>query len=269
MSKLPAAGRHQNIVSLVNGGHGMSIAAMAEAFGVSTETVRRDLVALERNGALRRVYGGAIPSDRKAPLEERVLMERAGKQAIGRRVASLIEADQWIFMTGGSSVLAVAEAMRDGPTVSVMTNMPAIGEALQAGQRHRVHFTGGEYNASAKMLMGDEVFDAIENCSFDLSIVGVYGLDERFGLVEETRHNMRLKLQIVSQSRDAIYVADHTKIGAPGRYQSIPFKDIGTFVTDEQLAPHFTALLAEAGTNVLYPDTAVNSLPAAEAHDHE
>lgn len=273
MSKLPAAGRHQTIVSLVNGGQGMSIAAMAETFGVSTETVRRDLVALERSGALRRVYGGAIPSDRKAPLEERVLMERAEKQAIGRKVASLIEADQWIFMTGGSSVLAVAEAMRDGPTVSVMTNMPAIGEALEAGKRHRVHFTGGEYNASSKMLGGDEVFDALENCSFDLSIVGVYGLDERFGLVEETRHNMRLKTQIVRQSRDAIYVADHTKIGAPGRYQSIPFADIGTFVTDQVLETRFTALLAEAGTRIFYPDTLDESgshfPPQDKSPDHE
>lgn len=255
MSKLPAAGRHQNIINLVNDGHGMSINAMAETLGVSTETVRRDLVALERGGALRRVYGGAIPSDRTAPLSDRVLMERPEKQAIGRKVASLIKADQWIFMTGGSSVLAAAEAMRDGPTVCVMTNMPAIGEALEAGKRHKVYFTGGEYDASSKMLLGDEAFDALKNCSFDLSIVGVYGVDEKFGLVEETRHNMRLKTQIVRQSRDAIYIADHTKIGAPARYQSIPFSEIGTFVTDQALAPNFAALFDEAGTTVLYPET--------------
>jgi len=267
VSRLPAAGRHQNIVSLVNGGHGVSIASMADTFGVSTETVRRDLVALERSGALRRVYGGAIPSDRKAPLEERVQMERAEKQAIGRTVASLIGADQWIFMTGGSSVLAVAEAMLAGPTVSVMTNMPAIAEALQAGQRHRVHLTGGEYNASSKMLLGDEVFEAIANCSFDLSIIGVYGLDERFGLVEESRHNMRLKKQIVGQSSNSIYVADHTKIGAPGRYQSIPFSAIGTLVTDDRLDPRFAELLS--GAQVLYadPHDKASSLPA-QSPDH-
>lgn len=273
MSKLPAAGRHQNIINLVNGGHGMSINAMAETLGVSTETVRRDLVMLERDGALKRVYGGAIPSDRTAPLSERVMMERPEKQAIGRKVASLIKADQWIFMTGGSSALAAAEAMRDGPTVSVMTNMPAIGEALDAGKRHKVYFTGGEYDASSKMLLGDEVFDALRNCSFDLSIVGVYGVDEEFGLVEESRHNMRLKTQIVRQSRDAIYLADHTKIGAPARFQSIPFSEIGTFVTDKQLAPNFSALFDEAGTTVLYPDTSNQIVLAAtqtpESSDNE
>jgi len=254
MSKLPAAGRHQTIVSLINGGNGMSVAAMAEAFGVSTETVRRDLVALERSGVLRRVYGGAIPSDRRAPLEDRVQMARAGKQAIGRKVASLIEADQWIFMTGGSSVLAVAEAMRDGPTVSVMTNMPAIGEALQSGQRHRVHLTGGEYEASSKTLVGDEVLEALTDCSFDLAIVGVYGLDVGFGLVEENRHKMKLKKEIVARSRDHIYLGDHSKIGAPGRYQSIPFEQIRTLVTDIELDEIFTRRLTEAGAVILYPE---------------
>ncbi|MCI4186798.1 DeoR/GlpR family DNA-binding transcription regulator [Dickeya dianthicola] len=239
----------------------MSIVAMAETLGVSAETVRRDLVALERDGMLRRVYGGAIPSDRTAPLSDRLLMERKEKQAIGRKVASLIKAEQWIFITGGSSSLAVAEAMRDGPTVSVMTNMPDIGEALEAGKRHKVYFTAGEYDSSSKMLLGDEVFDALRNCSFDLSIVGVYGIDTAFGLVEDSRHNMRLKTQVVGQSRDAVYIADHTKIDAPARYQSIPFSQIGTFITDRLLSPNVFALFEEAGTKVLYPDSSDTNMP--------
>ncbi|HEV7719177.1 MAG TPA: DeoR/GlpR family DNA-binding transcription regulator [Arsenicitalea sp.] len=253
MSKVPAASRHQTIVRLINGGSGMSVSAIAETFGVSTETIRRDLVALERGGSVQRVYGGAVPSDRGAPLDERVNMARAGKQAIGDLVAAMIEADQWIFMTGGSSVLAVADAMRNGPAVSVMTNMPAIGEALQAGQRHKVILTGGEYNSVSKILVGDEVFEAVKDCSFDLSIVGIYGLDPSYGLVEKTKHNMRLKNQIVAQSRSSIFVGDHTKIGALGRYRSVPFSRIDMLVTDEQLGEPFVQLLSEAGGSILYP----------------
>lgn len=252
MSKLPAASRHQTIVSLINGGHGMSISAIAEALGVSTETIRRDLMVLERGGALQRVYGGAIPPSREAALDERVNMARAGKEAIGRRIAEMITADQWIFMAGGSSVLAVAEAMRNGPAVTVMTNMPAIGEALQAGPRHKVILTGGEYDHVGKTLTGDEVFEAINHCSFDLSIIGVYGLDAEFGLVERTRHNMQLKTRLVEQSRACIYAADRTKIGAPGRYRSIPFSRVETFVTDAALPEPFGRLLGEAGADVFY-----------------
>lgn len=254
MSKLPAASRHQTIIRLINGGSGMSISAIAETFGVSTETIRRDLVALERGGSLQRVYGGAIPSGREAALDERMNMERAEKQAIGDLVAAMIQPDQWMFMTGGSSVLAVAQAMRNGPPVTVMTNMPAIGEALQAGLRHKVILTGGEYDYNGKTLLGDEVFEAIKNCSFDLSIIGVYGLDAEYGLVERTKHNMRLKNRLAAQSRACVYVADHTKIGAVGRYRSIPFAEIETFVTDKPLEEPFARLLTEAGASVLYPE---------------
>ncbi|MEZ2127996.1 MULTISPECIES: DeoR/GlpR family DNA-binding transcription regulator [unclassified Sinorhizobium] len=254
MSKLPAASRHQTIIRLINGGSGMSISAIAETFGVSTETIRRDLVALERGGSLQRVYGGAIPSGREAALDERVNMERAEKQAIGNLVAAMIQPDQWMFMTGGSSVLAVAQAMRNGPPVSVMTNMPAIGDALQAGSRHKVYLTGGEYDSVGKTLLGEEVLEAIKNCSFDLSIIGVYGLDADYGLVERTKQNMKLKNRLAAQSRASIYVADHTKIGAFGRYRSIPFADIETFVTDKPLEEPFARLLTEAGASVLYPE---------------
>ncbi|ARS65905.1 DeoR/GlpR transcriptional regulator [Sinorhizobium meliloti] len=254
MSKIPAASRHQTIIRLINGGSGMSISAIAETCEVSTETIRRDLLTLERGGSLQRVYGGAIPLGREAALDERVNMERAEKQAIGNLVAGLIQPDQWIFMTGGSSVLAVAQAMRNGPPVTVMTNMPSIGEALQAGLRHRVILTGGEYDSGGKTLVGDEVFDAVRNCSFDLSIIGVYGLDAEYGLVERTKHNMKLKTWLSAQSRSNIYVADHTKIGAVGRYRSIPFADIETFVTDKSLDEPFAVLLTEAGASVLYPE---------------
>jgi DeoR/GlpR family transcriptional regulator of sugar metabolism len=269
MSKVPAAGRHQTIIRLINGGGGMSISAIAETFGVSTETIRRDLVALERGGSLQRVYGGAIPSGREAALDERMNMERAAKQAIGNLVAAMIEPDQWMFMTGGSSVLAVAQAMRNGPPVSVMTNMPAIGDALQAGARHRVILTGGEYDSTSKTLNGDEVFEAIRNCSFDVSVIGVYGLDADHGLVERSKHNMQLKTRLAAQSRANIYVADHTKIGAFGRYRSIPFAEIETFVTDKPLAEPFAELLSEAGASVLYAEHFVESTDGAQPQSTE
>jgi len=264
MSKVPAASRHQTIIRLINGGSGMSISAIAETFGVSTETIRRDLVALERGGSLQRVYGGAIPSGREAALEERVNMEKAEKQAIGNLVAAMIQPDQWIFMTGGSSVLAVAQAMRNGPPVTVMTNMPAIGDALQAGERHKVILTGGDYDWNAKTLFGDEVFSAIQKCSFDLSIIGVYGLDAEYGLVERTKHNLELKTRLAAQSRSSIYVGDHTKIGAVGRYRSVPFADIETLVTDMPLEEPFRSLLTEAGASVFYPEQSAEKAEISE-----
>lgn len=255
MSKLPAAGRHQSMIRLIADTNGMSIAVIAAKFGVSQETVRRDLAFLERQGELQRVYGGAIPADRSAPLEVRVSMEREEKMAIGRLVAEMIGPNQWIFMTTGSSVLSVAQAMRNGPPVCVMTNFPAIGDALQAGPRHKVTFTGGQYNSLHKTLEGVEVFDAIRRCTFDVVIIGVYGLIADYGMVDDTSENMRLKSRLVEQSRRVICVGDHTKIGAPGRYQSVPFGKMDTFVTDKPVPDQLDHIFKEAGVKVILPPT--------------
>src|SRR5690606_20526116 len=158
-------------------------------YGVSTETIRRDLAQLERTGDIQRVYGGAMPADRDAPVTQRQHMTRAGKSAIGSLVSNMVEKDQFIFITGGSTSLAVAGAMLAGPAVKVLTPMPAIGDALNAGLRHQVILTGGEYNSNSGVAQGQEVLDAISACTFDLAIMGIYGLEENYGLVETSYFN--------------------------------------------------------------------------------
>lgn len=255
--RVPAASRQSAIIELINNGHGMSIAAMASLCGVSTETIRRDLSQLKRDGIIQRVYGGAVPIDRTVPMSERRYMIRAGKRAIGRLVSEMIQKDQWIFITGGSTGLAIAEAMLNGPAVSVMTPMPAIADALNSGSRHRVVLTGGQYDAGSGVTTGDEVLSAISPCTFDLAIISIYRLDTSYGLVEVNRFNMLLKQSLMACSRRAIFVGDHTKMGEVGCYRSVPFSDIGTLVTDQAPFEPVAERLRQAGTIVVhpYPDT--------------
>lgn len=253
MVKIPAASRQSTIIELVNNGHGMSITAMASLCGVSTETIRRDLAQLERDGTIQRVYGGAIPTDRAAPVSERHNMIRGGKRAIGRLVADMVEKGQWIFMTGGSTGLAIAEAMLSGPPVNVMTPMPSIADMLHAGSRHHVVLTGGQYNARSGVTTGEEVLEAIAPCTFDLAIIGIYGLDASYGLVEISRFNMLLKQRLAAQSRRAIFMGDHTKMGEVGRYRSVPFSGIETLVTDKPVREPLAGRLRQAGTTIIHP----------------
>lgn len=253
MTKQTAASRQQSILDMINGGQGPSVGAMAEMFNVSSETIRRDLLALEQGGALRRIHGGALPSGPIAPLDDRVSTARSEKRAISAIAASIAKEGQWVFIAGGSTALALAEAMRDGPPALVMTNMPAIGDALQSGRRHQVHITGGDYDSSNKTLTGDKVLEAIRGCSFDVAFMGIYGVDLEFGLVERSVHNRQLKIQLVEQSRQSVFVGDHTKIGATGGYRSIPFDRIQTFVTDKPLEQPFQQRFTDSQTKILHP----------------
>ncbi|PBB24546.1 DeoR/GlpR transcriptional regulator [Mesorhizobium sp. WSM4307] len=253
MTKLPAASRLQAIADLLRAGEGIGIAAMAERFSVTMETIRRDLVILEKDGLLTRVHGGAIPVSRAAPLSSRLASLSAEKAVIGKLAAQTVARDGWIFITHGSTALAVAKALNDGPAVSVMTNMPAIAEVLQSGIKHRVTVTGGEYDYANGALMGEQVLEAISECIFDTAVIAAYGVDPVHGLVESSKYLQRFKRLLFERSRRRIFVADHSKFGASGAYVSVSLSDIGTIVTDEPPPAAFADGFKDAGVRVVYP----------------
>lgn len=252
MPRLPAALRQQAIVEMITEGAGAAISAIAVTCDVSEETVRRDLLQLEKDGVVRRVYGGAVPADRKAPIAERLASGNREKAAIAKLVSKIVTADQWVFITGGSTTIAIAQQLRKGPPLKVMTNMHAIAEALQGGE-HKVILTGGEYIPSSGCMAGPEVTAAIRQCTFDLSIIGIYGFDPDHGLVELDRYHQDLKRTLLAHSREAVFVGDNTKFGALGRYCSVPISEIKTVVSDRMPGGRAADALHAAGVSILAP----------------
>ena len=254
MSRMFAVRRQQQILRLIQDGSDLSVGAIAAEFGVTTETVRRDLKALEGTGRLRRVYGGAVPVGRDSPpLADRLVDNAEGKQAIGRLVAGLVSDDQLIYMSSGSTVLAVAQALAGGPRLTVMTHMPPVAEVLAAGGRNTVILTGGVYDPQHRALTGEAVPEAVTDRIFDLAIVGAYGLDPDFGLVDEPKYMFALKRRLKHQSRRCIWVADRTKFGRSGRFQTLTFQDLDVVVTDIRPPDAYHRRLVDAGVEVLWP----------------
>lgn len=253
MLRLTAASRQQALAEMIDAGTGITISNIAESYGVSTETIRRDLLQLERDGLIKRVHGGAVPLGREAPIARRMQDNAEEKRQLAKLVPPLLVTGQWVFITGGSTTLEVARELSRGPSLSVLTNMPAIAEALQGPARHRILLTGGEYAHEDGALMGPQVFDAIDECVFDTSIVGVYGLDEEHGLMEAEKHYQRLKQRILARSRKIIFVADQSKFGTSGNYCSAPLDRIDTLVTDAEPPPSLARRLREAGVRVIHP----------------
>lgn len=254
MSRMLAVRRQQQILHLIQGGSDMSIGAIAAEFDVTTETVRRDLKVLEDEGRVRRVYGGAIPIGQASPpLADRVAENAEGKEAIGRLVAGLVSENQMIYMASGSTVLAVARELVSRPKLTVMTHMPAVAEAVAAQGKHTAILTGGVYAPSHGALTGDAVPKAVKNRIFDLSIVGVYGLDPDFGLVDDPKYLFTLKRRLKRQSRRCIWLADRTKFGRSGHYRTLPFEELDVVVTDVRPSEAYVKRLTDAGVELLWP----------------
>ena len=262
MGRTLAVNRHQQIIDRANAGAELSVSAMAAEFGVTPETVRRDLVTLEAQGRLRRVFGGAVPIGRQGlPAEDRAMTNPAGKEAIGAIVAGLVRPEMWVYLDSGTTALAVARALATGPSLRVLTHMPAIAEALtvheQAG--HHVELTGGVYNARHRRLRGNAILDAVRDRRFDLSIIGVHGITLDDGVIDWSEAAFRLKRLLMSRARRCIWLAAAEKFGVSAYHRTAPFEDLDTLVTDRPPPPAFRSRLGDAGVTVLLPDRAVDA----------
>ena len=251
-----AVNRHQQILDRAKAGAELSVSAMAAAFGVSAETVRRDLVTLEAQGRLRRVFGGAVSIGRESPpVDDRATTNAAGKEAIAAIVAGLMEPGMWVFVDSGTTALTAARALAAGPPLHVLTHMPAVAEALALREDagHHVELTGGVYNARHRRLMGPTVHDAVRDRKFDLAILGIHGMTIEDGVLDWGNEPFRLKRLLLQRARRCIWLADAPKFGRSAHHRTAAFEDLDTLVTDKPPPAAFHDKLHDAGVTVLQP----------------
>lgn len=254
MPSQPAAARQYRILQLFSEGETPAIGSMAETFGVSTATIRRDLKELDKQGKLHRVYGGALPIGAPAqqPLSVRLGEAAPTKLAIGRLVAGLVRRDQWVFVGGGSTTVVTARCLAAGPPLRVITHMPAIADVMIERGKHRVLLTGGEYDPKYRNLVGNIVFDILSDRAFDIAILGAYGVDETRGIVDNNEFGHRLNRFLMQRSRRTVWVMDASKFGRPSHLCTAAFGTIDTIVTNQAPPAGIARRLAETDATVIW-----------------
>ena len=268
MSRRFPATRQQQILEKLWTGSDVNVAAVAEEFGVSTETVRRDLKARERAGKLRRSYGGALPVEHGlSPLNRRVGEFAEAQDAIGQAAADMVEEGQWIYFGSGSTALAAARRMAGGVPLNVMTHMPAIADALAAGTGHRIFLTGGEYDPENGILHGERALEDVRERCFDLAVLGAHGIDLDNGIVDGFEFLFRLNRLVLKRAERCIWLADSEKFGRKLHFCTAPFEAAETLITDRAPPAAFGEALARARVALVTPETAGGPRRARAVHE--
>lgn len=251
-----AATRQRRILDLLETTEEIQVAALSDRWGVSQETIRRDLKALEQAGKLERVYGGAVLRRNLSPepYPSRIKTLRTEKERIADLCmdAASIEDGQLVFIGGGSTTLPVAERLADGATARFVTNTIDIASALARSGRHEVTLTGGTINYEHELLTGFDTLNAIALRVFDLVITGTNAIDADLGLTEDIELEAQLHRNLSERTRKYIILADHTKFGRRGHFSSLPFTAIESIITDAPPAGPFIRALERSGVRVVW-----------------
>lgn len=211
--------RRQELAQLVDARGFVRVTDAADELGVSEVTIRGDLSALERRGAVIRVHGGAMPSAafRESTLEASLDRDASAKLAIGREAASLVHSGQAIYVDAGSTAMALAEALverRDLHDLVVVTSGLTIALALeQAVPRFTVIVTGGTLRPLQHSLVNPFAAPMLASLRLDTAFIGCNGIHRDHGVTNLNLPDAEIKSLVMSTTRRSVLLADATKIG--------------------------------------------------------
>jgi DeoR/GlpR family transcriptional regulator of sugar metabolism len=227
--------RRQAILRKLTAHGEVGFADLAEEFGVSEMTIRRDLETLEAEGLTRRVRGGAISVVSRSyepPFAIRATTEQDAKTAIGRSAAGLINDGDTIIIDVGTTTLELARALHGRHGLTVVTASLPVAIELGTDPDIRVVVTGGQVRHGELSLTGGMAEDAFTTMNCDLAFIGVAGVCAVPGLTEYNPDDARVKRAAIRAARRVIVLADRSKLGRTAFSTVAPLSAADVVVTD-------------------------------------
>jgi len=248
--------RQQAIAGLVTQRGRVAVTAVAEHFGVTTETVRRDLAVLERAGMLRRVHGGAVPAG-TLTMTEPGLGERRGtrieaKRRIAAAALGLLPGQHGsVILDGGSTTAALADVIPgDRPLVAVTNSVP-IAARLAGSSATTLHVLGGRVRGITQTAVGDATLRALTDLRADVVFLGTNGISTGHGFSTPDDAEAAVKRAMAQAGQRVVVLGDSSKIGHEHLVRFATVEDVDVLVTDDEADPAVVAELEFSGIEVL------------------
>ncbi|WP_328716234.1 DeoR/GlpR family DNA-binding transcription regulator [Halomonas elongata] len=224
--------RQQQLMARLANGEQLVAQDLAVEFGVSLDTIRRDIIALERQGKAQRVRGGAVSTaPAAAPLQHRITVHQRALDAIAERASKSIDDADTLLLDGGTTVLSLAERLQPKPGLLVMTPSPWVAVACQKNGVD-VFMLGGQLSVRGGVNVGDSALLAAASLYADVAVLGACGLDAEFGLSVDDFQEAHLKHAMSRAAKRTLVLASREKVGRRARHRAIALEDIDCLITD-------------------------------------
>lgn len=249
-----AAERHEAILERARAQGRVEVGALADSLGVTVETVRRDLTALERFGVVRRVHGGAIPVERltlEPTVASRETHRSEQKQRIAARAIEEIPDGGSILLDSGTTTLAIASLLPLDRSITVVTNAFAIAARLADVSGIELMLLGGRIRTRTGAAVGQWATGALRDMYIDVAFLGTNGFSVERGFTTPDQDESAAKRAMVAASQRVIVVADSSKAGQVHLHRFADANEVAMLVTDSSLDDDTTEDFDAAGVEVV------------------
>lgn len=250
---LPAL-RHTRLIETLRERGQATVNELVALFGVSHDTIRRDLDLLERRGLLVRTHGGAVDSDRlvrlDSPLLDRMDEHIDAKRRIGAAAAALIRDGETLIVNGGSTVCQFGAALGERRDLTVVTNNLRLPPAVPDSAIGAIHILGGTYWPQFQVTIGPVGFAPAAGIHADTAILGCSGVSAS-GVSMTKLEEAAQTSAMIDSARRTIILADRSKFGVQAFANAAALERIDQLVTDAPPPAELGAALARAGVELI------------------
>jgi len=244
----PMVKRQAQIREFVQSKGYVTIDFLAQEFGVTPQTIRRDINALSREGLIHRYHGGAglPPTTENVAYNKRKVLCYQEKQRIARKVAEQIPDHSSLFINIGTTTEAVARALSRHHHLRIITNNLNVASILSTHEDFEVIVAGGMVRFRDGGITGVATTDFLQQFRVDLGIIGISGIDLDGTLLDFDYSEVRAARAIIENSRKVFLVTDHTKFGRNAMVRLGSIAEIDALFTDQPPPPPLVEIMENA-----------------------
>ncbi len=248
--------RQQAIAQLVAERGRLSVTVLASLYDVTTETVRRDLSALERMGLVRRVHGGVVPSGSLGVIEstvnERDAAHTAQKERIARCAVDLLPPPgSLVLLDAGSTLTRLAGVLPRDHRLVVFTHAVPVAARLAGIPQIELHLLPGRVRTTTHAAVGADTVRTLARLRADVAFLGANGISHGHGASTPDVDEAATKHAMVASARQVVVLADASKVGAEAPISFASMDEIDVLITDEAVDADDRRDLERAGVEVV------------------
>ncbi len=236
-----AVERQAIIMELLQKNKVVKISDIANRFGVSNETARRDLDVLQDSHDIKRIYGGAIlqgPESAEAQHSARRARRHSQKASIGKAAAGLVNSGETIILDIGTTTLEIARHLKGLSNITVLTNsLPIVNELSNSSVN--LFCLGGRLNTDELSMSGKIAVDALNNFFVDRAFIGAGGVTLDGGISDYNSEEAAVRQAVIQRANKIILVADSSKFGTNAFASVCGLDKVDVVVSDENLPQEF------------------------------
>ena len=236
------------------------VSELSARFGVSEETIRRDLEKLSEEGYAIKTYGGAVLNEETyndMPFVVRKDTNVAEKQIIGKLIAEIVQDGETIMVDASTTSVFAGRYLKARKDITMITNSVGLLLEMSDVPSFRVISTGGNLRGDTLSLTGNQVDKVFSSYVVDTAIFSCKGIDIAAGATDSNEVNAYIKRTILGAAKRKMLAVDHTKFGKTALVRICKTDELTHVITDERPSNEWLDYLSAHGIACVYPKSGV------------